>query len=330
MPDIKISVAMTTYNGEKYITAQLDSLRMQSRRINEVIICDDGSSDATAEIVKNYIRDHWLYSWHLVRNEHNLGFVENFRQAVSLTHGDLIFLCDQDDEWELNKVSVMAKTFRRNPNICALMTSIALINENSDPIEADNGLKWLLRMRNAQPDSLMKVDFMELCCENFAPGCTMAFTRQAADEYIAMENEEKIFHDWLLAVLAAKRGGLYMLFTPLVKYRIHTANAIGSPLTKEQVKEASRRRGRQTELGIFYGLRKRVELGIGGAYEDQEMLRNNVKYIDTRIALYTKKTLPNLLRALAASRKAKNVTQNKFRTNCRDILFFLGLICKDE
>lgn len=78
----KISVAMTTYNGSKYIIKQLDSLKNQSRKIDELVICDDCSTDNTVELVNDYIKSNNLEGWNIYSNENNLGFINNFKQAI--------------------------------------------------------------------------------------------------------------------------------------------------------------------------------------------------------------------------------------------------------
>lgn len=78
----KISVAMTTYNGSNYIIKQLDSLKNQSRKIDELIICDDCSTDNTVELVNDYIKSNNLEGWNIYSNENNLGFINNFKQAI--------------------------------------------------------------------------------------------------------------------------------------------------------------------------------------------------------------------------------------------------------
>ena len=90
----KISVAMATYNGEKFILKQLQSIYDQSDKPFEVIISDDGSSDATVEIVQKFIRDHRLLNWQLINNSGEHGASNNFVNAISHCNGDIIFLCD--------------------------------------------------------------------------------------------------------------------------------------------------------------------------------------------------------------------------------------------
>ena len=82
---MKVSVAMTTYNGELYLIEQLDSLREQEMKIDQLVICDDGSKDDTVKIVNEYISKYNLEdSWQIIQNEKNLGYADNFHKAASL------------------------------------------------------------------------------------------------------------------------------------------------------------------------------------------------------------------------------------------------------
>lgn len=137
-----ISIAMTTYNGEKYIIKQLETIRKQTCMPDEVIICDDGSKDATTQLVNKYIISHDLQGWRLVINERNLGFIENFKQAIGLTHGDIIFLADQDDEWEPEKIEIMTKCVIDNPKISSLACSLSYIDQNSNSFLPKKEAVW--------------------------------------------------------------------------------------------------------------------------------------------------------------------------------------------
>lgn len=112
----KISVAMTTYNGDKYLSEQLESISKQTLLPDELVICDDASTDATREVIIKYT----LNAPFVVRvyvNEKNIGFTKNFEKAISLASGDLIFLCDQDDIWFPNKIKCIAELFQRERNL---------------------------------------------------------------------------------------------------------------------------------------------------------------------------------------------------------------------
>ena len=96
-----ISIAMTTYNGAKYIEEQLLSILNQTMFVDDLVICDDNSTDATSDIINDIIDRYTLSDRvRFFRNNSNLGYVENFRKAIGLTTGDYIFLADQDDIWD--------------------------------------------------------------------------------------------------------------------------------------------------------------------------------------------------------------------------------------
>lgn len=95
----KISVALATYNGEKYIEKQLDSIRNQTIKPDEVVIVDDKSSDRTVALINEFIAVNNLVNWKLFVNEKNVGYRKNFYNALKKVTGEVIFLSDQDDEW---------------------------------------------------------------------------------------------------------------------------------------------------------------------------------------------------------------------------------------
>jgi len=100
---MKISVAMCTFNGAKFLKEQIDSILNQTLKVDEIIICDDGSADDTLSIVTSY---HNLYPnlFKFFKNENNLRSNKNFEKAITICDGDFIFLADQDDVWNESKV----------------------------------------------------------------------------------------------------------------------------------------------------------------------------------------------------------------------------------
>ena len=127
-----ISVAMATYNGEVYLRKQLDSILHQSLPVDEIIICDDQSSDGTVDIIQEYIKQYPHI--HLYKNEQNLGYKRNFKKALSLCSKEYIFLCDQDDIWDSDKVKEMVAIMNNNPEMEALASSFTFIDEHDQPI----------------------------------------------------------------------------------------------------------------------------------------------------------------------------------------------------
>jgi glycosyltransferase involved in cell wall biosynthesis len=110
---MRISIAMTTYNGAKYLQAQLDSFMSQLRLPDELVVCDDGSTDDTMNILVNF-RETSPFPVIVERNAVNLGFTKNFEKAVSLCTGDIVFLSDQDDIWFEDKIEQIETVFQQN------------------------------------------------------------------------------------------------------------------------------------------------------------------------------------------------------------------------
>jgi glycosyltransferase involved in cell wall biosynthesis len=101
-----ISVALCTYNGEEFLPKQLDSIKQQTCQVHELIVCDDGSRDATLTILEKF-KDSVPFPVHIHQNSSNLGSSKNFEQCLQKCSGEIIFLCDQDDVWMPNKVEIM-------------------------------------------------------------------------------------------------------------------------------------------------------------------------------------------------------------------------------
>ena len=106
MERLKISVAMTTYNGGRFLEEQLESIFHQTMLPSEVVVIDDGSNDNTISILDNYSKSHNLKYY--VNAEH-LGINKNFEKAIRMTSGDIVFISDQDDVWLKNKIGVMVE-----------------------------------------------------------------------------------------------------------------------------------------------------------------------------------------------------------------------------
>jgi len=219
-----VSVAITTYNGEKYINAQLESLRDQTLAPDEVVIFDDCSTDSTAELVRAFIADNGLTHWRFTVNSQNMGFVRNFYQAVDAASGEYIFLCDQDDVWKPDKIERMVAVFQAHPYVQALCAGFEMIDseEQKLPGRASSGLVC----GRAGEGGLMKIGFEEVLWRNIAPGCTSAYTRSCRD-FFARYRTGLCPHDWELNLFGAVLGGLYYFDAPLTGYRMHGANTIG-------------------------------------------------------------------------------------------------------
>jgi glycosyltransferase involved in cell wall biosynthesis len=128
-----LSVAMCTYNGSKFINDQLNSIIEQSRKVDEIIIFDDCSTDTTVQIIAEYI-EKYPGLIQLFRNEKNLKSTKNFENAIAKCTGDYIFLADQDDVWDFHKVEKIIAKFEQNESIEGIFTNGKLINDFNETI----------------------------------------------------------------------------------------------------------------------------------------------------------------------------------------------------
>lgn len=231
----KISIAMTTYCGEQYVEKQLQSLLGQSRQADQVIICDDHSNDNTAQIVASFIERNCLSNWLFLVNEKNLGYKKNFKKAISLTDGDLIFLSDQDDIWLSDKIEKMEKVFSDNLGCKSLNTSFFYIDQKDAKISVEKksgmGNNNLIK-REISQDSVVRIGFDEIASYNISPGCTMAFTREIADIFLEKTKSVAV-HDWEINLVASLLDGCFFYNIPTIQYRIHKNNAVGIPGVSE-------------------------------------------------------------------------------------------------
>lgn len=223
----KISVAMTTYNGEQFILAQLQSLLDQVRKPDEVVICDDGSQDATIRIIQDFIRINQLSSWTLIQNPANLGFVKNFRKAMAETTGDIVFLCDQDDIWCEDKISEMVQIMDNNPQILALASGYSLLDENGIVRASENKKLYYPNVDRDDQPFVSRVKLGRILHSNMAQGCTCAYRRRVIDDYCNATECVRMPHDWALNMMAYQEKGLFFVDREFVRYRIHGRNTTG-------------------------------------------------------------------------------------------------------
>ena len=225
-----VTVVIATYNGEKYIFKQLESIRKQTRKPDEVIIVDDRSTDETYKIITDYINRYALQNWKVFLNDKNLGYKKNFQKGIEKASGEYIFLCDQDDEWENNKIAVMLGVMVDNPQIQALNCGVRLIDGASEELEYRPKKKTYNCGFLYSDQPIGKITYFTypyLLKHNISPGCTMVITRQLRLEFLNTYKCE-LPHDWHLNLLAGVDFGCAFYNEPLVKYRRHSNNAIGA------------------------------------------------------------------------------------------------------
>lgn len=131
---MKTTVIIATYNGEKFLLEQLESIRRQTIKPNEVLIYDDGSTDSTINLVEEYIKKYNLQNWIFKKNDINLGYENNFKKLMYDASNDIIFFCDQDDIWNENKIEKVNDFFEKNLNIEVVCTDSEFIDGDGNSI----------------------------------------------------------------------------------------------------------------------------------------------------------------------------------------------------
>ena len=226
---MKISVVLATYNGEKYISKQVESIMRQSRKPDEIIVSDDVSGDASVELCKKVFHEYGYTKFKIIQNTCNLGYKKNFHQAIKETTGDVIFLCDQDDIWFEDKLAVMEKIFERNDKVFSVNSGFLMIDPNDNLIRYKNQRGFLnnnMLKGKADQGTLMWISPDQIYRYNISPGCTMAFRKEVREIYLG-KSKCHLPHDWELNLIAAFKGGLYFYNMPLIYYRIHEKNTLG-------------------------------------------------------------------------------------------------------
>ena len=232
---MKLSIAMTTYNGSQYIIRQLNSLKNQTRYVHEVVIVDDHSTDDTADIILAYIKEYHLDHWRFYINKENIGYKRNFKEVLSKVTGDYIFLCDQDDIWSKRKVEYMMKILETHHDIECLTTSYHLMNENDEKLEDH------LLLNNVGKNEVIEIPTSDIFIKNISMGCTSCISKKIKDIYLSKTNTMAP-HDWELNAIASFYDGLYYFNHPLIYYRIHSKNTTGLDVGSKDDKVNARKK----------------------------------------------------------------------------------------
>ena len=284
---MKISVVISTYNGEEYIIEQLDSIKNQIRKPDEVLIFDDCSSDKTCEIIRSYILDNNLRGWSLIQNRTNKGWRRNFIEGIWNASGEIVLPCDQDDIWLENKISIIEEIMQKNESIQLLVSNcIAFYDNGTEIIRPEKEDNKLIKVN-------IDIDFFE----TRYPGCTYAIR---ADLIALSKNywEEGFPHDALFWRLATYSDSAYAINTSLIHWRRHldSAYTLESILSKTYSKKRD-----------WLDYAKRALLAMDNylanySVKDKEqkmrVIQGNMSWINNRICFYDTPSIENGLKLL--------------------------------
>ncbi|PCI77276.1 MAG: glycosyl transferase family 2, partial [SAR86 cluster bacterium] len=230
----KIAVLLSTYNGEKFLGEQLDSLLAQSHKNFILVVRDDGSLDRTVSILESYVRDHSERIRLLPSDGENMGASAGFaflvdyvlknKESMGLSSTYMMF-CDQDDTWYPQKIEKLLEA----------MLATEADNDSAIPIIVHSDLEVVSEQNTVIAKSLISYqgleiernNFPNLVISNLVTGCTALINESLAEKALPIP-ENAIMHDWWLALVATAFGKLVYLDIPLVQYRQHGNNTIGA------------------------------------------------------------------------------------------------------
>lgn len=204
---MKISIALATYNGEKYIEAQIQSILDQTMLPDELVISDDNSTDNTINII-NSISRKFPFETKVIINKKRLGYTQNFNSAILNTTGDIVLLCDQDDYWFKEKIEYIYKYAHKNNDALLIMNDAIITDENLNT----EGLTKLGQIKSAGYNT-----------DRFVMGCCCSVKRKILD--ICMPIPKEFFgHDDWIVTFATALNSKSITEKPLQYYRIQNSN----------------------------------------------------------------------------------------------------------
>jgi GT2 family glycosyltransferase len=220
---LSASLCLCTYNGERYLGELLESLVEQSRRPDEVVVCDDASTDSTPALLARFATEA-PFPVRVRRNTETLGIVRNFEQAVLLAARDVVFLCDQDDRWDRRKIEVVMGRMEGPDAPVAALHDSALVDASG---RALGGTLWGLlgfgELERERFEAGAALDY--LVCRALAAGHALAFSATARSLLVPFSTYAN-YDTWIAQLLSAT-GPIALVDETLVEYRLHQGNSIG-------------------------------------------------------------------------------------------------------
>lgn len=217
--NLRFSVVVCTYNGADTIIEQLESIKNQTMTVDEVIICDDRSTDDTVSVVNEFISKEGLSNWNVFLNEENLGYASNFFHAACRAKGEYIFFCDQDDIWVADRVDKMVRQMDSNPEILVMGSEFEPFSVSADALSVPG---WeLAKFRN--DNSLEHLVFNSKNIFIGCQGCTMCIRKIFWDSIVPYWFTDWA-HDEFVWKLALVRNGLYFYHFRSLNRRVHSGN----------------------------------------------------------------------------------------------------------
>jgi len=290
-----ISVALCTFNGERYLQEQLDSIANQTRPPDELVICDDRSSDETLNLINGFKRTA-RFSIRVSVNDHTLGSVKNFEQAISLCRSDIIALSDQDDVWKPEKLKLIGAEFDQRPGVGLVFTDAEIVDKD---LRSTGRRMWHeVGFREKEKDLIRKGRAIEVLLPGWSvTGATMAFRSKFRDLILPIPTNLPMIHDGWIALIIAAVAEVSFVEQPLIMYRQHEQQQIGAPgaQVEKQTKSVEHLRRAMKTVNFYANLISTAEHVRSRFAEHREMFEcaAALRQIDARLGhLRMRKALP--------------------------------------
>jgi glycosyltransferase involved in cell wall biosynthesis len=222
-----IDILLATYNGERFLKEQIDSILNQTCKDWQLLIRDDGSTDATVQIINSYIKKYPDKIRLIEDNLGNLGIGHNFGTILQHSKSEYIMFCDQDDVWlpekielSLNKMKEAQKLYPNTPIL--IYTDLTIVDENLKIIAES---LWSYHKIDPQKDGLLK----NLIYRDIVTGCTVMINKEAKKIVLPIPEYVRV-HDWWIALNVVKYGKIFYIPAATILYRQHSGNVIGTTL----------------------------------------------------------------------------------------------------
>ena len=321
---------MCTYNGAEFLPAQWESILAQSRRPDEIVVCDDGSSDQTRSLLEKFAAEAPI-PVALYFNQTNLGSVKNFEQAIRLCTGEIIALSDQDDVWRSDKLQTIEAAFNDSPNVGLVFSDAEIVSEDLEPL---GRRMWAeVCFEPYKRNLIARGRALEVLITGWTvTGATMAFRSDFVNLSLPIPDGIEMIHDGWIALTIASVAEVVAIDEPLIKYRQHERQQIGAPARRElkapprgvqAIETAFRRRNRTAELQkILEALEERLLAQVRN-YDTRKALAFVSDYsfhLNVRANLPQRRLnrLPRILRELLTRRYHEYA--NGFKSAAKDLV----------
>lgn len=255
-----VSVVMAVYNGRKYLREQLESICIQTCKVDEIILIDDKSFETVLDIIDNIQEKYGIQIKYYV-NEKNIGYAQTFFAALKESSGTYIFFSDQDDIWDINKVKHMINAMTNNQSMLCLSALNIIINGNG---------KIRKKEKKIGNSNLCKIRVEEVLRQKrLRPGMSLLINNKLKDKILNYDISRLRQHDRFIEFIASLEDGFYILNENLTKYRIHDHNVSGMNLTLK-LRDNFEGRINQVDREITY-LENLKIIGQYGAHIDYEI-----------------------------------------------------------